>query len=123
MSAEPQPSIGLIVNAPPYRSRVARDGVDFALAAAAMDFELRVYFPGAAILQLVAARDPSAAVLPGGYRAWAALPDLAEARVFVERHWDTICRSGGLELTLPVELLDPGEMRKSWRCCDHVVVL
>lgn len=123
MTAQPGPSIGLIVNAPPYRNRVARDGVDFALAAAVMDFELRVYFPGAAILQLVATRDPSAADLPGGYRAWAALPDLSDARIFVERNWDEICRSGGLELTLPVEPLDPEDMQKSWRCCDHVVVI
>jgi sulfur relay (sulfurtransferase) DsrF/TusC family protein len=123
MASNPRPLLGLIVNAPPYRSRVARDGVDFALAAAAMEFDLRIYFPGAAILQLVVARDPSAAKLPGGYRAWAALPDLTDTRVFAQRRWEKFCRAGGLQLALPVEALDAGRMKQSWRHCDHVVVL
>lgn len=123
MSSEYGPVLGLIVNAPPYRGRVARDSIDFALAAAAMEFELRVYFSGAAIMQLVAIREPSAALLPGGFRAWGALPELSAARIFAEQRWEEFCRSAGWELSLPVEALNAAEMKKSWRHCDHVVVL
>ena len=123
MTVKQRPGLALIITAPPYRSRVARDSVDFSLAAAAMDFDLRVYFPGQAILQLVAGRDASAAMLPGGYRAWAALPDLSPSRIFVEQQWEEYCQSKGLELVMPVEALSATGMKRSWRVCQHVMVL
>jgi sulfur relay (sulfurtransferase) DsrF/TusC family protein len=123
MSRECSPSLGMIVNTPPYGNRTARDSIDFALAAAAMDFELRVYFPGLAILQLAAERNASAAMLPGGYRAWAALPDLSAARIFVEQQWQVFCQARELDLVMPVEALSAAGMKQSWRGCDHVIVL
>jgi len=123
MSGKYHPSLALIVTSPPYSSRVARDSIDFSLAAAAMNFDLRVYFPGQAVLQLVAGRDASAAMLPGGYRAWAALPDLSPTRIFVERQWEEYCQSKGLELVMPVEALSAAGMKRSWRVCQNVIVL
>jgi len=117
------PVLALIVQNPPYRNRVARAEVDFALAAAALDFEIRVYFPGPAAMQLVVQRNPMEANLPAGYRAWGALPDLAESRFFVEQRWFDLYQARKLDLAVPVEPLSAEDMRRTWRDSDHVLVL
>jgi sulfur relay (sulfurtransferase) DsrF/TusC family protein len=119
----PSSSLALIVQSAPYRDRVARSDVDIALAAAALDFDIRIYFQGYSVMQLAARRNASKALLPKGYRAWAALPDLAGARIFAEQKWLDLCLAAGLELVLPVESLGAAEMKRSWRTCDHVLVL
>jgi len=123
MPAESTTRIGLLVRRAPYAHRIARAEADLALAAGALDFEVRVYFLGASALQLAARRSPETAQLPAGYRAWAGLPELADARFFVEMGWWTFCRSAGIELVVPVEPLEPGDMKRSWRSCRHVVAL
>jgi sulfur relay (sulfurtransferase) DsrF/TusC family protein len=117
------PSLALIVRNAPYRKRVARTDLDMALAAAALDFSIRVYFLGDSVMQLAAERDAGGAMLPAGYRAWAALPELADTRVFAEETWLDVCLAGGMDLVLPVEALSESRMRFSWRNCDHVLVL
>ncbi len=116
-------SLGLIVGRRPYERRVARADIDLALAAAAMDLGIRIYFTGSSVLQLTTERDPGRALLPPGYRAWAALPDLAQTRVFAETEWLVYCSGAGLELLMPIEPLGPQEMRRDWRDCRHVMVI
>jgi sulfur relay (sulfurtransferase) DsrF/TusC family protein len=123
MAATHSSSLALFIQSAPYKNRVARADVDLALAAAALDLDIRVYFPGHSAMQLVAQRNASEAQLPAGYRAWAALPDLAGSRVFVEQEWLDFCLGRGLELVMPVESLDAQGFRDSWRSCDHVMVL
>lgn len=123
MPAGHSASLALIVQSAPYKDRVARTDLDIALAAAALDFTISVYFQGHSVLQLAAQRNASDALLPAGYRAWAALPDLADARIFAEQNWLDLCRVAELELLLPVEALGEAAMRRSWRNCDHVLVL
>ena len=94
-----------------------------ALAAAALDFELEIYFIGESLLQLAAERDGTAAHLPPGYRAWAALPGLCKIRMFGEREWVRRCERGGIELAVPVEGLDPDSMRSSWRTSRRALVV
>lgn len=123
MGSEEGPSLALIIQSGPYQSRVARDGIDFALAAAAMEMELRVYFPGQAVMQLARDRSCGHALLPGGYRAWSALPELSPARIFAERSWLDFFQSKGVEWVMPVEALSGPALKQSWRACDHAVVL
>ena len=115
--------LALIVRGLPYGRRAPRADLDLALAAAALDFELEVYFIGASLLQLAAERDGSAARLPPGYRAWAALPDLSEVRMFGELEWVQRCEQGGIALEAPVEGLDPDRMRSRWRACRQAWVV
>ena len=115
--------LALIVRGLPFGRRAPRADLDLALAAAAMDFDLEVYFLGAALLQLAAERDGAAALLPSGYRAWAALPGLAEVRVFGEREWLRRCERRGIDLAMPVEGLDPEQMRAGWRRCRQALVV
>jgi sulfur relay (sulfurtransferase) DsrF/TusC family protein len=123
MVTQPHSSLAIIVSSKPYEQRVARANIDLALAAAALDFELRVYFSGSSIFQLAAERQTENAMLPAGYRAWAALPDLAEVRIYVERRWLDICIARGVELSMPVEALNSSGMKRSWRNCQHVMVI
>lgn len=116
-------SLALIVRNPPYSQRAARADLDLALAAAAMDCRLEVYFLGSAVLQLSARRDSSAALLPPGYKAWAALPDLADFSIFGEQQWLDRCALASIELILPVSGLQAEQMSASWRLCHHVLVL
>jgi len=123
MTANSHSSLALIVGSPPYQNRVARADIDIALAAAALDFEVHVYFLGHAIFQLAADRKTTDAMLPVGYRAWASLPDLAEARVYAEQQWLEFCKKSRLELVMQVEALSPARMKLAWRSCLHVLVL
>jgi len=114
--------MGLIVRHPPWRQRAARADVDLALAAAAMDFRIEVYFLGSALLQLAAERDSRLALLPTGYRAWASLPGLSDVRVYAEQAWLDECRRRGIPLLLDPEPLSPAAMRDGWRRCRHVLM-
>ena len=67
--------------------------------------------------------DDTAALLPPGYRAWAALPDLAEARFYAEREWLDRCADAAIELILPVSALSVDQMQAGWRRCRHVLVV
>ena len=68
--------LALLVKSGAFDHRTARSEVDLALAASALDFKLEIFFMGAAVLQVVRERDVARALLPGGLRAWAALPGL-----------------------------------------------
>ncbi len=122
MAAVAADRLGLIVRHVPWRYRAARADIDLGLAAAAMDFQLEVYFLGPALLQLAAERDSRAALLPPGYRAWASLPELADARVYAEEAWLVLCARRSISLILDPSPLSPGAMRESWRSCRHVLV-
>jgi sulfur relay (sulfurtransferase) DsrF/TusC family protein len=115
--------LALIVRGHPWHHRAARADLDLALAAVAMDIDLEVYFLGGALMQLAAHRDSEDALLPPGYRAWAALPELAEARFYAEREWLDRCADAAIELILPVRALSAGQMRAGWRRCRHVLVV
>ena len=115
--------LALIVRGQPWQHRAARADLDLALAAAAMDFGLEVYFLGGALMQLAADRDSEAALLPPGYQAWAALPELAEARFYAEPEWLDRCADAAIELILPASPLSVDQMQAGWRRCRHVLVV
>lgn len=123
MAAQPAVTLALLVQSRPYQHRASRADVDLALAAAAMDFELYIYFAGAAILQLASRRECESALLPPGYRAWAALPELAETLIYGEQAWTDYCELMKTELVLPVRALSATEMETDWRRHDHVMVI
>lgn len=123
MGPQADRSLALIVRGLPYARRAPRADLDLALAAAALDFRLEVYFVGPALLQLAADRGGAAAQLPPGYRAWAALPELADVRLFGEHEWLRRCEDHGIELFLPVAGLQEGQMRAGWRQCRTTLVV
>ena len=115
--------LALLVRTGPYLSREARAEVDLALAALALDFSLEVYFFGDAVLQLANDKTGAGALVPGGYKAWAALPELGDVTVYAESTWAARCERVGVEWLLPVERLGPARMKNAWRQCDRVLVL
>jgi sulfur relay (sulfurtransferase) DsrF/TusC family protein len=122
----PTPStlrLALIVRGHPWSQRAARADLDLALAAAAMNYTLDVYFLGTALMQLAEVRDGKSAMLPAGYRAWAALPDVAEVTVFAEPEWLRRCDRAAIQLILPVQPLNAEAMQSGWRRCDHILVI
>jgi sulfur relay (sulfurtransferase) DsrF/TusC family protein len=116
-------SLALIISSQPYSNRSARSDMDVALAAAALDFRLEVFFLGSAVLQLAEEKEPQGALLPPGYRAWASLPELAEIHVCAEKFWIDYCDHNGIVLLMPVEALSESQMRRAWRQCRHAWVL
>jgi sulfur relay (sulfurtransferase) DsrF/TusC family protein len=123
MSSATSCRLGLLVRSGAFDHRTARSEVDLALAASALDFNLEVFFLGASVLQLVRERDASCALLPGGHRAWAALPDFSPALIYAEQDWLDRCRAESLSLVLPVTGLSSTEFQKHWRRCNHVLVV
>jgi sulfur relay (sulfurtransferase) DsrF/TusC family protein len=114
--------LSLLVRNHAYRRRAARADLDTALAAAALDLDVEVYFLGRSVLQLAVDRDPAPALLPVGYRGWTALPEMADARIFADREWLQRCARDGIELALPVEALGAAEMARRWRDSDRVLL-
>jgi sulfur relay (sulfurtransferase) DsrF/TusC family protein len=115
--------IALLVRSHPYLRRSARAELDVALAALAMEFRVEVYFIGSAVLQLLTERDCAPAALPAAYRAWASLPDLGEVGLFAERAWLERLAASESALSIPVEPLDPDQMRRRWRRCGRSMVV
>lgn len=109
------PALALLVRDPAYRLRSARVDLDMALSAAAMDLDVRVYFLGAAVLQLAADRATSAAKLPAGLKGWAALPDIGEISVYAEQDWLDRLADRSVPLILPVKGRDRDWMKTHWR--------
>jgi len=114
--------LGLIIRGHPYARRAARTDLDLALAAAALDWKLDLFFIGPALLQLAADREPAGALLAGGLRGWSALPELAETRMFAERDWLKRCERDGIRLQVAVTALAADAMRAAWARCDRVLV-
>jgi len=117
------PVFGLLMRSEAYAHRSARADVDIALAAAALDMGVEVYFLDDAVTQLAAGRDPGPALLPPGYRSWAGLPELGDARLFAEQGWLERCEQIGLRLSMDVEALDRDALLARWRQCSHTLVL
>jgi sulfur relay (sulfurtransferase) DsrF/TusC family protein len=116
-------TIGLLVRSLPYQQRSARGQLDVALVAAALEQHVRLYFLGAAVLQLQPERSPAAAKLPPGYRGWASLPELGEVTAFAEPVWlDRLAKYQRAPI-LAVTPLTRQEMRMHWQACDRILVL
>ncbi|MDT8320611.1 MAG: DsrE family protein [Xanthomonadales bacterium] len=115
--------LAVLVATGPYRARAARSELDLALTAASLDFRVEVYFLGSALLQLATGRDPAMALLPAGYRGWAALPELGDAHFFADRAWLARCSDLAVELVAPVTGLGAQDMRQAWRECRYSVLL
>jgi sulfur relay protein TusC/DsrF len=115
--------LALLVTQPPHAQRESRAELDVALAAAAMDCTLEIFFIDEGLLQLAEERNPAAALMPPGLKGWGALPDLADVRVFAERENLSRCRALGIDLILPVEALAASEFRRRWRSARHAMVL
>ena len=116
-------SLAFIIRGQPYAHRVARADLDLALAAAALDFGIELYFVGPALMQLAADRDSNGALLPAGYRGWAALPELAEVQAYAEGDWLERCERSAIRLLLPLQPLDAAAMRVAWRQCRYAWVV
>ena len=123
MAGTDRKRLALLLRSGPYLSREARAEVDLALAALSLDFEVEVYFFGDAVMQLASEKSASASLLPAGYKAWSAMPDLGEVSFYAESGLLRRCANLGIELILPVEGLGSGRMKSGWRDCNQVLVL
>ena len=122
MSSNASGAIGLVLRSGPYHQRSARAQLDVALAAAALEQPLRLYFLGAAVLQLLGCREPAKAHLPPGYRAWASLPELTAVTAFAEAGWLDWLEQNGMTSVLPLETATRQQMQADWRACQRVLV-
>jgi sulfur relay (sulfurtransferase) DsrF/TusC family protein len=116
-------SLALIVRSPPYQQRASRAELDLALAAAAMDLRLEVYFLGASLLQIIGNKDSKPAMLPAGYRAWAALADLGDASLYADIDWLARFPEPEFRLLMPTTGMNTRQMNAAWRGCDYSMVL
>lgn len=123
MSEQAQNTLGLIVRQAPYAQREPRAQLDMALAAAALELPLEVYFLGPGIWQLAAGRETDAAMLPRGLKGWAAVADMTVVRYFVEPGQYSRLTELGADTVVPVEPLDRSAMSRRWRGCLQVVAL
>lgn len=116
-------SLCLLVTSAPYAGRESRAELDIAMAAAAMDFRLEVYFLDDALLQLANSAQGVAALLPPGLKGWSALPELGEVRLFAEESHLARLQDLGITPMEPVEALDESDMRIRWRSAEKVMVI
>jgi len=119
----PTAELALLVTRGPFSSRDARAELDVALAAAALDRRLELFFIGEGLLQLARERDAGPALLPPGARGWAALPELGAVRAFAPADDLRRCERLGIELVLTVEPLPATRFRDRWRRAAQALVL
>ena len=117
------PSICLLLTAEPFAGREARAELDVAMAAAAMDHRLEVYFLGDALLQLADGAQGSQALLPSGLRGWSAVPELGEVRMFAEESQLARLEDLGITPVAEVQALDEAGMRSRWREAAKVLLM
>lgn len=118
--------LGLVIRSTSYTQRSARTQLDVALLAATLDWDLRLYFVGAAVLQLIPRNDTGPALLAAGYRAWASLPGLfeqSEFQIFAEPAWLDQLHANSLHACLPLQASSPQEMCRDWIFCNRLLVL
>jgi len=123
LSREDRGSLGLVVRQGPYADRSARAQLDVALAAAALEVPLEIYFMGEGIWQLAARREFADALLPGGLKGWAALPDMTSVRYFAPPDYCSRLEKLGIETVVPLERLESKAMAARWRACSQVMAL
>ena len=116
-------TIGLLLRSVPYQQRSAREQLDFALTAAALEIPLRLYFQGASVMQLIRERDSAPARLPTGYRGWGSLTDLTEVHAHAEPEWLELLSSNGFESLLDLRPMSVQAMRVNLASCTRVLVL
>lgn len=116
-------SLCLLVTAGPFAGRESRAELDVAMAAAAMDYSLEVYFLDDALLQLAGGVQGTAALLPPGLKGWAAVPELGTVRMFAEQNHLARLEDLGIVLAAEVVALDESGMRTRWRGAAIVMVV
>lgn len=107
----------------PYAQRSSRAQLDVALAAAALELPLEIYFIGDGLWQLATGRDPDAAWLPPGLKGWAAISGMTRAHFFAESECRERLAEAGVEWLVPFESLDLASMAHRWRSCRQVMAL
>lgn len=115
--------LGLLIRSGPWCGRSSRDQLDIALAAAALGFELELFFMGAGVLQLLADRDGRQAGLPPGHKAWASLTDLAPTRAWVEQGRFEQIQAAGVGWLMTVQAAEAGAMLVRQAQCDRLLVI
>ena len=126
MTAHTTFRFGLIIRSLAYEHRSARSQLDVAMLAASLDLDLRLYFVGEAVMQLVSREDHHSALLPAGYRAWASLPELIEQAgliTFAEPGWLARLEQNNMQPCLDLVPADSAQMRKDWGSCDRLLLL
>ena len=116
-------ALGLVLRPGPYRQRSARSQLDVALAAAALNTPLHLYFLGGAVLQLLGERNLLAARYPAGYRGWASLPELTKVCASAEPAWLDHLNGLGFSFLLDLQARTLARMRADWQSCARVLVL
>jgi len=114
---------GLVVCSPPFSGRSSRDQLDVALAAASMEIDLELFFSGEGILQLLADRNPRTGGLPGGIKAWKALPDLCEVNAWASAETIRKYVPKTARMLLEVQPVEQAELARRLAACDPVMVI
>ena len=112
--------LALVVRSDPLADRSARAQLDVALAAAAMDVPLEVYFVGAGARHLLPASSAAGAGLPSAQRAWPALAGLTAVSAWAEPGIAEDATPHGDWGVRPLALAD---MAERWSACRWVLVL
>ena len=115
--------VGLIVRSGPFKGRSSRDQLDMALAAAALELQLEIFFVGEGMLQLRAECDPRTAQLPGAGKGWKALPDLTRVNSWVADTAMTGVFSPAIEHLLEVRAISQSEIADRLAACDLAMVI
>lgn len=113
----------MIVRQAPYQQRSARTQLDVALAAATLELPLELFFLGNSVWQLAAERNIQAAGLPRGLKGWGALAQMTEVTFFADQAQLQLMRDAGVETTVGIEAMNPGNMTRRWRGCKRVLTL
>lgn len=112
--------LGLVIRCSPYEGRHAGAQLDAALAAAALEMPLDLFFLGDGLLQLLPGAAPSGARLPPGLKAWKSLPALTDVRAWVaDDH--RLLTGPAIDWLLPLHTVTHDQLARRRAACDRVL--
>lgn len=120
MSGADTERLALIVRSDPLADRSARAQLDVALAAAALEVPIELFFIGAGARHLLPAAATGAAGVPSANRAWPALAGLTGVSAWAAPGIADAAAPHGDWLVRPLSLQD---MAQRWSACRWVLVL
>ena len=102
----------VIFSKSPYSSALAREGIDYCLAAAAFEQNIKLLFTGDAVLQLLKHQKPEQISQKNIAKTLSALPIYGINTFYVDEAALTKYELTQEHLCLPITLLSPNQMAK-----------
>lgn len=116
-------TLGFIVRSGPYSGRSGRDQLDMVLAASLSGWSIELFFVADGLWHLVPDKHHAVAGLPGTWRGWKSLEELAPMRCWVEAGSISVRAVAPVDSLLEFKAITSEVMAARLGECERVMAL